>query len=61
MGDISALNLKDLWILDTYNVPAGEGLDSFNNIFPEVPGPLPLLGAGTAFGFSRRLRRSRGG
>jgi hypothetical protein len=23
---------------------------------PEVPGPLPLLGAGAAFGFSRRLR-----
>ena len=23
----------------------------------EVPGPLPLLGAGAAFGFSRRLRR----
>lgn len=23
----------------------------------DVPGPLPLLGAGTAFGFSRRLRR----
>jgi hypothetical protein len=22
-----------------------------------VPAPLPLLGAGTAFGFSRRLRR----
>jgi len=48
MGDISALNLKDIWILDTYNVPAGEGLDNFNNVFPQVPGP-------------RRLRRSRGG
>ncbi len=23
----------------------------------EVPGPLPLLGAGAAFGFSRRLRK----
>ena len=57
MGDISALNLKDIWILDTYNVPAGEGLDNFNNAFTQVPGPLPLLGAGTAFGFSRRLRR----
>lgn len=22
-----------------------------------VPGPLPVLGAGAAFGFSRRLRR----
>jgi len=58
MGDISAWNLKDIWILDTYNVPAGEGLDNFNDAFTQgVPGPLPLLGAGTAFGFSRRLRR----
>jgi hypothetical protein len=57
MGDISAWNLKDIWILDTYNVPAGEGLDNFNNAFTQTPGPLPLLGAGTAFGFSRRLRR----
>jgi len=24
---------------------------------PEVPGPLPLLGAGAAFGFSRKLRQ----
>jgi hypothetical protein len=57
MGDISAWNLKDIWILDTYNVPAGEGLDNFKDAFTQVPGPLPLLGAGTAFGFSRRLRR----
>jgi hypothetical protein len=57
MGHISAWNLKNIWILDTYNVPAGEGLDNFNNAFTQVPGPLPLLGAGTAFGFSRRLRR----
>jgi len=26
-------------------------------VLTEVPGPLPLLGAGAAFGFSRRLRR----
>jgi hypothetical protein len=33
-------------------------LDSFKNTYTQpVPGPLPLLGAGTAFGFSRRLRR----
>ncbi len=57
LGDISALKLKDIWVIDTYNVPAGESLDNFNNAFTQVPGPLPLLGAGTAFGFSRRLRR----
>jgi hypothetical protein len=29
----------------------------FNGFRQEVPGPLPLLGAGTAFGFSRKLRQ----
>lgn len=24
---------------------------------PQVPGPLPLLGAGAAFGWSRRMRK----
>jgi len=28
---------------------------------PQVPGPLPLLGAAAAFGWSRRLRRRLGG
>jgi hypothetical protein len=33
-------------------------ITQYGNIFrQEVPGPLPLLGAGTAFGFSRKLRR----
>ena len=30
---------------------------SFTAIYDEVPGPLPILGAGAAFGFSRKLRR----
>ena len=39
----------------------GAGLTQFSNRLnqqapPEVPGPLPLLGAGAAFGFSRKLR-----
>jgi uncharacterized repeat protein (TIGR03803 family) len=28
-----------------------------NDPAPAVPGPLPLLGAGAAFGWSRQLRR----
>ncbi len=35
-------------------------IDSFQNSFKQtstVPGPVPILGAGVAFGFSRRLRR----
>ena len=58
-------------VTDEYAVTAGDSgtiiLDRFVNSYtqrfstnpPEptdVPGPLPLLGAGAAFGFSRRLR-----
>jgi hypothetical protein len=34
-----------------------EGGDQIRVVLTDVPGPLPLLGAGAAFGFSRRLRR----
>ena len=48
----------ELWIRDIMTVPVGSQLDNVTNIFTQgVPAPLPLLGAGTAFGFSRRLRR----
>lgn len=46
-----------LYIKDTYTVPTGAVLDNFTNTFEQqVPGPLPILGAGAAFGFSRKLR-----
>jgi hypothetical protein len=49
---------QTLWVRDSYFVPEGDTLESFANTYTQaVPGPLPLLGAGTAFGFSRRLRR----
>ncbi|MEB3255955.1 MAG: hypothetical protein VKJ05_06165, partial [Synechococcaceae cyanobacterium] len=49
---------QTLYVRDTYNVPDGAVLDSFKNSYTQdVPGPLPVLGAGAAFGFSRRLRR----
>ena len=59
-GTINLLPLtpgtKDIWVEDLYT--SGGALDSIRNDFVQgVPGPLPLLGAGTAFGFSRRLRR----
>jgi hypothetical protein len=48
-------------ILHVNNVYDGGGaIDSFQNSYRQVdhvPGPLPVLGAGVAFGFSRRLRR----
>jgi hypothetical protein len=47
---------KQIWVKDTWQ--AGAGVDNFANDFSQtsVPGPLPLLGAGAAFGFSRRIR-----
>jgi hypothetical protein len=34
----------------------GRALTTISNFTAPVPGPLPLLGAGTAWGYSRRLR-----
>jgi hypothetical protein len=38
------------------DVVTGTGVPSFNSDLRNVPGPLPILGAGAAFGFSRKLR-----
>ena len=35
----------------------GTRIQSVTSTFEAVPGPLPILGGGIAFGFSRRLRR----
>jgi hypothetical protein len=52
---ITATGLLDNWTLDgtgdTIQVFIGEPAPA------AVPGPLPLLGAAAAFGYSRRLRR----
>ena len=50
---------QTLYVRDTYNVAQGDVLGSFQNVYTQtsVPGPLPLLGASTAFAFSRGLRR----
>jgi len=56
---------QEVRIVETWTVQPGDTLNNFQNIFrqestltppDEVPGPLPLLGAGAALGFSRRLR-----
>lgn len=36
---------------------SGASVSSWNNTISQTPGPLPILGAGAAFGFSRKLRR----
>ncbi|MFM7171233.1 MAG: hypothetical protein ACKOYH_10405 [Cyanobium sp.] len=46
--------LNTIYVKDIFTVGDGGQLDNFTNTF--VPGPLPILGAGAAFGFSRKLR-----
>jgi len=50
-----------IYVRDEWTIPAGSNttLDAIQNNYTQdtdVPGPLPLLGAGAAFGFSRRIR-----
>jgi hypothetical protein len=57
-SDLKMINVKNEYLVTTGSI------NSFQNSFTQVPGgdpetvpgPLPLLGAGAAFGFSRRLR-----
>jgi hypothetical protein len=46
---------KQIWVKDTWQ--AGAGVDSIANDYQQVPAPLPLLGAGAAFGSIRKLRK----
>jgi hypothetical protein len=48
-----------LYVTNKYTSNDGT-IFSFENSYKQgtaVPGPLPVLGAGVAFGFSRKLRR----
>ena len=65
-GQVALGSLTTVYVTDTWTVQGGNVIKDFTNTFrqsftgqpPEgVPGPLPILGAGAAFGFSRRLRR----
>jgi hypothetical protein len=56
-SDPGPITVQDVWTV----VPGGKLTflqDTFTQArdIPPVPGPLPLLGAGAAFGFSRRIR-----
>lgn len=57
--DAGTIGGKTIYVRDSWSVLSGSNA-SINNIdnnyTQAVPGPLPLLGAGAAFGFSRRLR-----
>ena len=52
---LSNISLSTIYVKDSYSVSNGGQLDNFTNTF-QTPGPLPILGAGAAFGFSRKLR-----
>jgi hypothetical protein len=45
----------EFWIKDTWTT-ASPGIIQISNSYEAAPGPLPILGAGAAFGFSRKLR-----
>lgn len=61
LPDTVAITGKTIYVRDNWTVSNGTQLDSFQNYYSQtgdkVPGPLPLLGAGAAFGFSRQLRK----
>lgn len=56
-----SLKITDSWTIPatgkpTFFGPTNPVLRSFVNSYTQAPGPLPVLGAGAAFGFSRKLR-----
>ena len=55
---LDPLHLKEIWVSDTAIANTNGAVDNYQNSYRQnVPGPLPLLGAGAAFGFTRKLRR----
>jgi hypothetical protein len=49
----TTINVTDSWELD----PATGTIMSISNTYQQVPAPLPILGAGAAFGSIRKLRK----
>ena len=54
--DLSNKTLSTIYVSDSYSISDSTSLNSISNNFRATPGPLPVLGAGAAFGFSRKLR-----
>jgi hypothetical protein len=58
--DFAAVSGSPTTIIVNNDYDGNGAIDAIENSFQQkhtVPGPVPLLGAGAAFGFSRRLRR----
>lgn len=59
--DLAGTGIQQLYVKDRWSVPEQHTLETLSNGFTQtVPGPLPLLGAAAAFGWSRKLRRRVG-
>jgi hypothetical protein len=60
-GVIPDLNYVDMDPIYEFSamiaLDGGATVSSWTNTISQTPGPLPILGAGAAFGFSRKLRR----
>lgn len=61
-GSVSAFQpmnnfYSTLYVIDSYTIPAGRSLGRVRNTYRQSPAPFPLIGAGAAFVFSRKLRR----
>ena len=59
VGPIALPYASPIIVRDEWQVGATDTLDNIKDTVTqrnEVPGPLPLMGAGMAFGFSRKLR-----
>jgi hypothetical protein len=60
-GAFAPISGTTIYVKDHWVIPADSraAIDNFQNTYRQssVPGPVPLLGAGAAFGFSRRMRR----
>ena len=59
--DLAGTGIQQLYVKDSWSVSEQHSLQTLSNGFEQtVPGPLPLLGAAAAFGWSRKLRRRVG-
>jgi hypothetical protein len=57
--DTKIIGSQEIFVRDSWNIPVGSTaiIDDIQNSYTQVPAPLPLLGAGAAFGSIRKLRK----
>jgi hypothetical protein len=57
--DTKIIGSQEIFVRDSWSIPSGSTatIDDIQNNYTQVPAPLPLLGAGAAFGSIRKLRK----